>query len=434
MLAFQDHRFAADVQTRMFDLVARCYPICRSITGNGVRETLRLIGDVIPLKVHEVPSGTQVFDWQVPDEWNITQAYIKDPDGKKIVDFKALNLHVLNYSVPVNRRLSLSELKEHIFTIPEQPDLVPYRTSYYQRNWGFCMSHRQLTGLAEGTYEAVVASTLEKGSLTYGEFFIPGQTADEVIISTHVCHPSLCNDNLSGIAVATFLADHLAQQSLRYSYRFLFLPATIGAIVWLSRNENQLERIKYGLVITLLGDGSAFTYKRSRIGHAEIDAVVENYLKLSDRPFKIKDFIPYGYDERQYCSPGFNLPVGCLTRTPHGEFPEYHTSADNLSFVRPENLKDALGVLADVITILENNRYYRNLNPKCEPMLGQRGLYDTLGGGNEGKVRQLAALWVLSYSDGRHSLLDISDKANMRFDIVKAAADALAACHLLQKC
>jgi aminopeptidase-like protein len=421
-----------DLQAAMFDLITKCYPICRSITGNGVRETIEHVRGIIPVATREVPSGTQVFDWNVPDEWNITQAYIKDPQGDIVVDFKRLSLHVLNYSVPVRRRVPLSELKKHIFTIPEQPELVPYRTSYYQKNWGFCMAHRQLTGLAGGHYEVVIDSTLEKGNLTYGEYLIPGATQDEVLISTHICHPSLCNDNLSGIAVSAFLARHLAKQPLRYSYRFLFLPVTIGSITWLSLNENRLDRIKHGLVITLLGDSSAFTYKKSRRGDAEIDRVMENYLKHSGESYRVRDFIPYGYDERQYCSPGFDLPVGCLTRTPHGEFPEYHTSADNLSFISPENLAASLAALLDVIFILENNHTYVNLNPKCEPMLGKRGLYAALGGSNDSKNQQLAALWVLNLSDGNHSLLDISNRSGMRFNLIKTAADALVECELLK--
>jgi aminopeptidase-like protein len=432
MLAVQNKRIDRNrVGANMFRLISECYPICRSITGNGVRETLKLINNIIPLKIHEVPSGTQVFDWEIPNEWNIAKAYIKDSTGRKIIDFKDLNLHVLNYSVPVHKEVSLAELKEHIFTLPEHPDWVPYRTSYYQGNWGFCMSHNQLKSLNDEKYQVLIDSSLEKGSLTYGEYLIAGEKEDEVLISTHICHPSLCNDNLSGIAVSTFLARHLSKQSLRYSYRFLFLPGTIGSIAWLCLNEKNISKIKHGLVITLLGDPSNFTYKKSRQGDAEIDFVLENCLKHSGYPFRIKDFFPYGYDERQYCSPGFDLPVGCLTRTPHGEFAEYHTSADNLEFVNPESLSEALIILLEILCILENNQTYINNNPKCEPMLGKRGLYQKIGGTNDSEVIQLAALWVLNMSDGNYSLLDIANKSDIKFEIIKKAADALVGCGLL---
>ena len=420
-----------EVGAEMYRLISECYPICRSITGEGVRKTLKLVRDIIPLETHEVPTGTQVFDWEIPKEWNIDKAYIKDSTGHKIIDFEDCNLHVLNYSIPIHTKIPLDELKKHIFTIPEYPDWVPYRTSYYQENWGFCMSHKQLSGLKDDNYEVVIDSSLEKGSLTYGEYFIPGEINDEVLISTHICHPSLCNDNLSGIAVAAFLARHLSRQSSRYSYRFLFVPGTIGSIAWLSLNEANITKIKHGLVITLLGDSSNFTYKKSRSGDAEIDLVFDHYRGHTDKPFNIIDFIPYGYDERQYCSPGFNLPVGCLTRTPHGEFPEYHTSADNLEFVTPENLAESLATLLDVLFILENNRTYLNQNPKCEPMLGRRGLYQKIGGRSDSKETQLAALWVLNMSDGNHSLLDIATKAGVPFKIIKKAADALVDCGLL---
>jgi aminopeptidase-like protein len=422
-----------EIGEEMFRFISKCYPICRSITGNGVRETLSIIGSIIPIEKHEIPSGTPVFDWVIPHEWNIKQAYIKDPKGNKLIDFTDLNLHVLNYSTPVQKHISLDELQEHIFTIPEQPELVPYRTSYYQENWGFCMSHNQFMGLEDGMYEVLVESSLEEGYLTYGEYFLPGENKDEVLISTHICHPSLCNDNLSGLAVSAFLARSLRKESLRYSYRFIFVPATIGSIAWLSVNEKKLNGIKHGLVITLLGDSSAFTYKRSRRGDAEIDSVVEHYLKYSGKSHNVINFIPYGYDERQYCSPGFNLPVGCLTRTPHAEFPEYHTSADNLDFVAAKNLAESLTALLDVLFILENNHAYINQNPKCEPMLGRRGLYQKIGGRNDSRETQLAALWVLNLSDGCNTLLDIADRSGMQFKVIKNAADALIECALLKQ-
>ncbi len=320
----------------LYRLIERLYPICRSITGNGVRETLRIISDLIPIKVNEVPSGQKVFDWEIPDEWNIRDAYIKDPDGNKIVDFQKSNLHVLNYSIPVNQKISLAELKKHLYSLPENPDWIPYKTSYFNKTWGFCLAHKVLENLKNGEYEVVIDSTLEAGSLSYGELVVEGDSKDEVLISTHVCHPSLCNDNLSGIAVSTYLAKFLMGLKPKYTYRFLFIPGTIGSITWLSLNEEKARNIKYGLVATLLGDSGGFTYKKSRQENADIDKIAENVLSNSGYDFKVTGFSPYGYDERQYCSPGFNLPAGCMMRTPFGQFPEYHTSADNLKFVKSQ--------------------------------------------------------------------------------------------------
>lgn len=417
----------------MYDLISELYPFCRSITGNGVRQTLGTLQKHIPVIINEVPTGSKAFDWEVPREWNIYDAYIKNSRGEKIIDFNKSNLHVLNYSIPVNEKVNLEELRKHIFTLPDRPDLIPYRTSYYQENWGFCMSHNQFTSLEDDTYEVVINSTLTEGSLTYGEYYINGEKEDEILISTHVCHPSLCNDNLSGIVISAFLAKVLTSRKLKYSYRFLFIPGTIGSIVWLSKNEKNINKIKHGLVATLLGDDSDFTYKRSRRGNTEIDLAVEHYLKSAGKPHKIIDFIPYGYDERQYCSPGFNLPVGCLTRKPHGEFPEYHTSADNLDFVNPEKLAESLEVYLEIMFILEHNSTFINLNPKCEPQLGKRGLYEKIGGTNESQVMQLAALWLLNMSDGNNSLLDISIKSGINFKTIKKSVDALTECNLLKK-
>ncbi len=423
---------AQDAGREMYQLVSELYPICRSITGDGVRQTLKILQEHIPLTIHEVPSGTSVFDWTVPKEWNITDAYIKNPQGDKIVDFKKCNLHVLNYSVPFNRTVSLDELKNHVFTLPEQPDWIPYRTSYYKENWGFCLSHNQLSTLQQGEYEVLIEATLQNGHLTYGEYFLEGQSRDEILISTHVCHPSLANDNLSGIALAVFLAKQLSHRSLRYSYRFLFIPGTIGSITWLSLNEARAGRIKHGFTLACVGDSGRINYKKSRRGDAEIDRAVIQVLKDSGEPFEVDEFSPYGYDERQFCSPGFNLPVGCFMRTRHGTFPEYHTSADNLDLVRPDCLGDSFLKCSAILQILENNRTYLNLNPKCEPQLGKRGLYGSVGGATDGRTRELAMLWVLNLSDGHSSLLDITERSALSFDIIKSAADALLQHRLLE--
>ncbi len=426
-----------DVGAAMHALVRRLYPICRSITGDGVRETLRIIGEDLPLDVTEVPSGTEVFDWTVPPEWTIRDAYIADTTGRRVVDFAASNLHVVGYSEPVSRRMSLAELRPHLHTLPDHPDWIPYRTSYYQRDWGFCLTQRTLDALADdaesSVYEVHIDADLADGHLTYAEHVVPGQVSDEVIISCHVCHPSLANDNLAGIAVASQLARHLARGTPHYTYRFLFVPGTIGSITWLARNQHRVDRIAHGLVLACAGDRGQLTYKRSRRGNAGIDRAAVHVLSTSERPHRVVDFSPYGYDERQYCSPGFNLGVGCLTRTPYAAYPEYHTSADDPDFVTPEAMADTLATCREILAVLDRDRRYVNLKPHGEPQLGKRGLYDALGGRSDAKQAQLAMLWVLNYSDGDHSLLDIAARSGLPFDAIAAAADALLAAELVKE-
>src|SRR5713101_1049167 len=419
-----DQKDLANIGQELHRFAEELYPICRSITGDGIRRTLRMIQNRIPLQTFEVPTGTVVFDWTVPKEWNIRDAYIKDAAGKRVVDFLQCNLHVMNYSAPVHATMPLSELKPHLFTLPENPDWTPYRTSYYQENWGFCLPHNQLLVLEDGDYEVCIDSTLEDGHLTYGEYYLPGRSTDEVLISCHACHPSLANDNLSGVTVSAFLAQFLSGRDLHYSYRFLFIPGTIGAITWLARNRETVEHIRHGLVLTCIGDAGGFHYKKSRRGNAEIDRAVAHILHhYSDYP-EILDFSPYGYDERQYCSPGFNLPIGCLMRSVWGTFPEYHTSADNLDFISAESLAESLQVCASIFELLENNRSYQNLAPFCEPQLGRRGLYHSTGGTSpEAEIH--ARLWVLNMSDGHHSLLDIAERSGFPFAILNDAAELL---------
>jgi aminopeptidase-like protein len=417
----------------MYRLIEELYPICRSITGDGVRQTLDVVKKHIPVEMQEIPSGTKVFDWVVPKEWNIRGGYIRNGKGEKIVDFEDSNLHVLSYSTPVRKRVSLDELKQHVFTSEEHPDWIPYRTSYYQENWGFCMTHSRYLTLEDGDYEVSIEASLEDGYMTLGELVIRGETREEILVSTHTCHPSLCNDNLSGIALCTFLAKQLRESRPRFTYRFLFIPGTIGSITWLALNEDKIANIKMGLVVTLVGDSGGFTYKKTRSGDSELDAAVLHALAHSVDTYSVREFVPYGYDERQYSSPGINLQVGCLTRTPFGEFPQYHTSADNLEFVKPRRLGEALRVYQRILQILEKNRTYRNTNPKCEPQLGRRGLYENTGGGNERQMNQMAILWVLNYSDGRHSLLKIAEKAGLPFEDIRFAADRLLKCKLLEE-
>ncbi len=404
--------------------IVELFPICRSITGDGVRQTLARLGERIPLIVHEVSSGTPAFDWTIPLEWNIRDAYIKNSRGERVVDFRRSNLHVMSYSVPVHARIRLAELRPHLFSLADHPEWIPYRTSYYTPNWGFCLSHRQLLSLSDDEYEVRIDATLEPGGLTYAECVLPGESDDEILISCHACHPSLANDNLSGMAIAALLAAHLGRVTRRYSYRFLFIPGTIGSLAWLSRNEARLPGIKHGLVLACLGDAGPFTYKKSRRGDAEIDRVAAHVLRQSDAAHQIAEFSPYGYDERQFCSPGIDLPVGCLMRTPHGRFPEYHTSADNLDFVQPRSLAGSFATCLKILSILEANVVYVNQVPKGEPQLGRRGLYRAVGG-PEGTTDELAMLWVLNLSDGRHSLLDIAERSGYRFEVVQRAADLL---------
>ncbi|MGW5740085.1 DUF4910 domain-containing protein [Amycolatopsis sp. NPDC003861] len=404
-------------------LVERLYPICRSITGDGVRQTLDVIGEHIALERHEVPTGTAVLDWTIPQEWNIRDAYVAAPSGERVIDFQELNLHVVGYSVPVSRRMPLSELREHLHTLPDQPSWVPYRTSYYAPAWGFCLAQEKLDALPDGEYDVVIDSTLADGSLTYAEHVVPGRVTDEVIVSCHVCHPSLANDNLAGIAVAISLAQQLALAQPHYTYRFLFMPGTIGSITWLARNASRIDKVRHGLVLACAGDPGSLTYKKSRRDDAEIDRVMQHVLR--SREHRVVDFSPYGYDERQFCSPGFNLGVGSLTRTPYAGYPEYHTSADDPSFVSPAAMEDTLGALLDAFGVLDRNRRYVNLSPYGEPQLGKRGLYDSLGGRSDAKQAQMAMLWVLNLSDGSHSLLDIAERAGLPFDIVDVAARAL---------
>jgi aminopeptidase-like protein len=425
-------REGESIGDEIFAFAANIFPICRSITGDGVRQTLHEIRKHVALDIHEVPTGTKVFDWTIPREWNIRDAYIKDSEGRRIVDFAESNLHVMSYSTPIRTRLSLAELKPHIHTLPGQPDLIPYRTSYYSQDWAFCMAHRQLESLREDSYEVVIDSSLTDGHLTYGEYFHRGQTQNEFLFSAHVCHPSLANDNCAGVALLTVLAKNMTELRTRYSYRFIFAPGTIGAIAWLARNEAKVDNIKHGLVISMVGDPGGPTYKRSRRGQAFIDRAVVHVLKRCEPPAKILDFSPYGYDERQYCSPGFNLPVGLFQRSKHGEIAEYHTSADDLTFIRPECLQQSYRSILETIEVIENEGIYHNTNPKCEPQLGRRGLYRAIGG-NRDPGADMAMLWILNLSDGTRSLLDIAEASNLPFSVIVRTARLLEEHGLLDK-
>ncbi|MEO5712901.1 MAG: DUF4910 domain-containing protein [Luteolibacter sp.] len=418
---------------RFSTLITDLLPICRSITGAGVTRTLERLQQVIPLLIREIPSGAPALDWTVPNEWNIRDAWVKNSRGERVIDFKKSNLHVVSYSTPVNSTMTLDELKPHLFSLPGQPTAIPYRTSYYNESWGFCLSHEDFLKLEDGSYEVVIDSELKPGFLRYGELLIKGEVEEEILVTTHVCHPTMCNDNLSGLTVATLLAKTIAESSPHFSYRFLFIPGTIGSLAWLAANEDHLAKIKCGLVLTGVGDPGSPTYKKSRRADSVIDRVMEYVLTSGSPKFEILNFSPFGYDERQFCSPAYNLPVGCLMRTPHGEYPEYHTSLDNTDFIKLESLQDTLRICLRCFELLENNRFYLNLFPKGEPQLGKRGLYQAMG--QQSKDRQslqLAMLWVLNYSDGSHDLLDISLKSTLPFDIVTAAAKLLEDCKVIR--
>lgn len=405
----------------MLALMRELFPLNRSLTGEGVRSTLAAIGRRLPLSVVETPTGTQLFDWSVPREWNVREAWIETPEGARIADFAESNLHLLGYSVPIDATLPLAELVNHLFTHPD-PELVPYRTAYWAETWGFCLSRRRLEDLQEGAYRIHIDSTLEPGSLSYGELCIPGRSEKEFLLTTYVCHPSLANDNLSGIVVLAALAEALSTRSLRYSYRFLWSPGTLGPLCWLHHNLDRLDLVEHGLVVSCLGDPGAFTYKQSRRSNADIDAVVEYALGVSGLPHAVRGWTPLGGDERQFCSPGFNLPVGAFSRSPADMFPEYHSSADNLDFVRPEALQESLQMLLRIVEVVEQNETYVNRAPYGEPQLGRRGLYRPVGGESSSED---ALLWVLNLSDGRHSLLEIARQSKLPLEQIRSAADAL---------
>ncbi len=455
------NRVSPDVPAKLHATVAELYPICRSITGAGFRESLDVVGRGLALQRHEVATGTQVFDWQVPREWNIRDAWIKNAAGERVVDYQANNLHVLNYSAPLPAtRMSFATLRPHLYSRPDRPRWIPYRTSYYRETWGFCLSDDQLKALerAGGEYEACIDATLEAGHLTYGEFHHAGECVDEIFFSCHACHPSLANDNLSGMTVLAALARDLAGRRTRYSYRFVWVPGTIGSITWLARNEDGLGRIRMGLVVSCVGDPGAFTYKRSRRGGLG-DRLMMQVLADTGEPYRVRPFSPLGYDERQYCSPGINLPVGCLMRTPNGEYPEYHTSADNLDLVTPRALAESGELLRRLVDAIERmapgewaeqegdgqdmrpllqtvetspagRRRYLNLSPRGEPQLGRRGLYGSTGGASPA-LSEAAMLWVLNLSDGKHTLATIAMRSGLVLDEIVAAADRLSEVGLL---
>jgi len=424
----------SDLRERLRARMERLYPICRSITGDGVRETLAVLGETVPLEVRAVPSGTPAYDWTVPDEWNVRDAYVADTTGRRLIDLREHNLHLVSYSTPFRGRLTRAELEPHLHTLPDRPEWIPYRTSYYTRDWGFCLSRRAYDALGDGPFDVVVDTTLAPGELTYGELVLPGESDGtdhgEILVTSHVCHPSLANDNLAGLTVAVELAAWLAEQPRRHTFRFLFAPGTIGAITWLSQSPEVWPRVRHGLVLTGLGGPGPLVYKRTRHGDRPVDRAAAHVVRAHSG--ELRDYSPYGYDERQFNALGFDIAAGRLSRTPHGEYPEYHTSADDLSLVDDDRLVEALEALQEIVEVLEHDAAYTNLRPYGEPQLGSYGLYPTTGGRSASDA-VMAMLWTLAYSDGDTSLLAIADRAGLPFAALRRAADDLLGAGLLSR-
>ena len=417
---------------QMYTLCCKLFPICRSITGQGVRDTLKIINQVISnLKIFEIPSGTKFFDWDIPLEWNINDGYIVSPDGDKLCDFKKSNLHVLGYSIPVNKTLSLSELQKHLYSLPDQPGLIPYVTSYYKKRWGFCISHNKRHKLKEGIYRVFIDSTLSDGSLTYGEYILKGELKQEILISCYVCHPSLANNELSGPVVSTYLIKWLKKLKRRFTYRFVFIPETIGAIAYISKNLDILKKNTIaGFNITCIGDNNNYSYLASRDGNTLADRAAIHVLKHNFPDYKKYPYSEGRSDERHYCSPGVDLPVCSMMRTKYASYPEYHTSADNLDFISADGLYGGYSVMQNIIKLLENNRTYNSIFC-CEPQLGKRGLYPNLSIRNSASSVRLLKN-VLAYCDGENSLLDIAEILNVKFDLIVEEAKKLSDAHLIK--
>jgi aminopeptidase-like protein len=396
----------------IYRFAERLFPICRSITGDGVRETLKIIHEVIPsLRVVETPSGEEVFDWNVPLEWNIQDAYLVDPNGRRFAEFNKSNLHVVGYSIPVDLEIDLCDLENHLHSLPDKPDVIPYVTSYYERRWGFCLSHNDRVRLIPGKYRAVINSSLKEGSLTYGEILIPGKEKNkEIFLSSYICHPSMANNEVSGPAVLVALGAWLASKKdeLNYSYRLALVPETIGSLVYIRNNRESLtQNVVCGFNVTCVGDNRAYSFLPSRYGTTLADRVAKHVLKHIDPAFRRYSFLDRGSDERQYCAPGVDLPLCSIMRSKYQEYPEYHTSADNLDLISPSGLKGSLDVLVKCVEVLENNVVPESL-VVGEPQLSKRGLYSTLGAQGENSQGRLVTD-ILAYADGSNSLLDIAE-------------------------
>ncbi|MCD9023671.1 DUF4910 domain-containing protein [Cohnella silvisoli] len=411
----------------LMDLFDRLFPINRSITGDGVRESLSILGEIVPISQKEYPSGTECFDWTVPKEWNVRSAFVKDGQGRTLIDFKENNLHLMGYSTPFQGYVSREELMEHLYTRPDLPDAIPYVMSYYKENWGFCVEHSRLAEFKDEWYEVVIDSELKDGHMTIGEGFIQGSSGREILLSTYVCHPSMAINELSGPLVQTMVYRYLQQREgdLKYSYRFLYVPETIGSLLYLSQHGDELKRnVAAGYVVTCVGHGEAFTYKKSKQANTLADKAAMHVLKQSGKLHKVVDWNPFGSDERQYCSQAFKLPMGSLMRTMYGEYPEYHTSLDNRSLISEEVLEETVQMYIDLIETLEANETYECTHIHGEPKLDKRGLYPYTGGTRtKAQQRQISAITnLLAFSDGSHDLMDIAEKLNVMGKDLREAA------------
>ncbi|MDO6444389.1 DUF4910 domain-containing protein [Colwellia sp. 1_MG-2023] len=402
------------IGTKMYQWATDLFPICRSLTGQGVRDTLTYLQKEIPeLTIESIKSGEQVFDWQVPLEWNIKQAFIENELGERVIDFAHSNLHVMGYSEPIDKIMDLEELNSHLYSLPKQPDAIPYITSYYQRRWGFCLTENQRKSLSPGKYRVKIESSLEAGVLNYGQLLIKGKSKKEILLSTYICHPSLANNELSGPVVTTALAQWLASLAdTQYSYRIIFVPETIGAITYLSRHlEHMKTNTIAGFVVTCVGDNNDYSFVPSRSENSLADKVALHALNNSVKSFQHYTFLQRGSDERQYCAPGVDLPVCSVMRTKYGEYPEYHTSLDNLDVISPEGLQGGFNILQQCLILLENNHRYQ-VTVFCEPQLGKRGLYPTLSSMTEDYTDVITMMDFIAYCDGKHDLIDIANKIN----------------------
>ena len=425
------------VGEELYDLARRLYPLRRSLTGEGVRQTLSLVSEWAPLERHEVASGTRVFDWIVPPEWNVKAAWIARPDGTHLVDLEEHGLHLVGYSEPVAAQMSGAELDRHLHSLPDHPGWIPYRTAYYERTWGFCLAQSVRDSIdREAVYEVRIDSTLDAGgSLTYGDHLIPGRGGcGEILISTYVCHPALANDNAAGIAVVAGLARSLAPGQLRSDVRFVFSPSGVGTLAWLQRHHGRLANIRAGLVVACAGDAGPLAYKQSRRGDAMIDRAAAQVL-AGRQGATLRGFVPWGTDERQFCSPGFDLPIGVLTRTPNGLYPEYHTSADNLDLIAPEHLADTLAALLEIVESVDANDVFLRTEPHGEPQLSRHALEGTMTGSllTGGDREKQALFWLLNLADGDHDLLAVAERAGVPFEFVRRTADNLEQAGLLRR-
>jgi aminopeptidase-like protein len=426
---------AAAAGAEAYELAVGLFPVPRSLTGDGVRETLRMVSELVPLELTEVATGTPLFDWRAPPEWNLEAAWISDSSGRRLVDARESPLHVVGYSHSVRTRLLGSDLRERLHSIPEHPDWIPYRTAYWADTWGFCVTERQRERiLPEEEYDVVIQARLEDGHLTYGEALLAGESDEEVLLTTYVCHPSLANDNVSGIAALAVIGRWLAKRPLRRSYRLLFSPGTLGPLAWLSRNSTRVHRVSAGFLVACVGDSGPVRYKRSRRGAAGVDRAAVHVLTTTRPDALVEEFVPWGGDERQFCSPGFDLPFGALTRTPHGLFPEYHSSADDLDLISSASLGDSVSAALEILDVLERDRSPRSRHPYGEPQLGRRGLYSPISAGapSEGEAFQRALMWVLNQADGSRSLLEVAERAAVPFALVADAAAALVDAGLIE--